>query len=53
MSAAGLKEEVELARKELRAEHLEKGERLRHYLFDHLEEEEAKEMERVRLGKEK
>lgn len=53
MSAAGLKEEVELARKELRTEHLGKGEGLRHYLFDHLEEEEAKEMERVRLGKEK
>ena len=53
MSAAGLKEEVELARKELREEHLGRGEGLRHYLFDHLGEEEAEEMERVRLGKNK
>ena len=52
MSAAGLKEEVELARKELREEHLGRGEGLRHYLFDHLGEEDAEEMERVRLGKE-
>ena len=52
MSAAGLKEEVELAGKELREEHLERGEGLRHYLFDHLGEAEAEEMERVRLGKE-
>lgn len=53
MSAAGLKEEVELARRELKEAHLNKGGHLRHYLFDHLEEEDAKEMERVRLGKEK
>lgn len=53
MSAAGLKEEVELARKELKTEHLGKGGQLRHYLLDHLEEEDAKEIERVRLGKEK
>ena len=52
MSASGLKEEVELARKELREEHLGRGEGLRHYLFDHLGEEDAEEMERVRLGKE-
>ncbi len=53
MSAAGLREEMELAREELKAEHLSKGARLRHYLFDHLEEETAKEMERVRLGKDR
>ena len=51
MSAAGLMEEVELARKELREEQLEKGELLKNYLFDCLDEEEAREMERVRLGK--
>ena len=49
MSAAGLKEEVELARKELKEDHLGKGGHLRHYLFDHLEEDDAREMERVRL----
>ena len=53
MSAAGIREEMELAREELKAEHLSKGARLRHYLFDHLEEETAKEMERVRLGKDR
>ena len=51
MSAAGLKEEVELARKELKEDHLGKGGQLRHYLFDHLEEDDAREMERVRLGR--
>ena len=53
MSAAGLREEVERARKELRAEHLGRGDALRHYLFDHLGEDEAEEMERLRLGKER
>ena len=52
MSAAGLREEVERARKELRAEHLGRGDALRHYLFDHLGEDETEEMERLRLGKE-
>ena len=51
MSAAGLKEEVELAFAELRGEHLTAGEHLRNYLFDYLEKETAEEMERVRLGK--
>ena len=51
MSAAGLKEEVELAFAELRGEHLNRGEHLRNYLFDYLEKETAEEMERVRLGK--
>lgn len=51
MSAAGLKEEIGFARKELRAEHLGKDVRLGRYLFDHLEEDEAKAMERLRLGK--
>lgn len=52
MSAAGLKEEVELALREIRGEHLGKGDVLRTYLFDCLEEESAKEMEDIRLGKE-
>ena len=51
MSAAGLKEEVELALKEIRGEHLEKGDILRTYLFDYLGEDTAKEMEEIRLGK--
>ena len=51
MSAAGLKEEVELALREIRGEHLEKGGILRTYLFDYLGEDTAKEMEEIRLGK--
>ena len=51
MSAAGLKEEVELALSEIRGEHLGKGDILRTYLFDYLGEDTAKEMEDVRLGK--
>ena len=51
MSAAGLKEEVELALREIRGEHLEKGGILRTYLFDYLGEDTAKEMEDIRLGK--
>ena len=53
MSAAGLREEVERARKELRAEHLGRGDALRHYLFAHLGEDEAEEMERLRTWKRK
>lgn len=51
MSAAGLKEEVELALNEIRGEHLGKGDILRTYLFDYLGEDTAKEMEDVRLGR--
>lgn len=51
MSAAGLKEEVELALREIRGEHLGKGGVLRTYLFDCLEEDDAKKIEKVRLGK--
>lgn len=51
MSAAGLKEEVELAISELRGEHLSREGALRTYLFDSLEGETAKKMEHVRLGK--
>ncbi len=51
MSAAGLKEEVELALREIRGEHLEKGDILRTYLFDCLKEEEADRLEQMRLGR--
>ncbi len=50
MSAAGLKEEVELALREIRGEHLGRGDILRTYLFDCLEEDEAKKIEQMRLG---
>ena len=53
MSAAGLREEVELAIREMRGEHLGKGGTLRTYLFDCLEEEAAGEIEKVRLGEKK
>jgi len=53
MSAPGLKEEVELALKELRGEHLGRQINLKNYLLDYLDEETAKQMEEIRLGKEK
>lgn len=53
ISAAGLKEEVQLALHELRGEHLSCSESLKNYLFDYLEEETARKMEQVRLGKRK
>ena len=53
MSAPGLKEEVELALKELRGEHLGSQVNLKNYLLDYLDEETAKQMEEIRLGKEK
>ena len=51
MSAPGLKEEVELALRELRGEHLEKSVTLKNYLLDYLDEETAQQMEAIRLGK--
>ena len=53
MSAPGLKEEVELALKELRGEHLGRQVNLKNYLLDYLDEETAKQMEEIRLEKEK
>lgn len=53
MSAPGLKEEVELALKELRGEHLGRQVNLKNYLLDYLDEKTAKQMEEIRLGKEK
>lgn len=50
MSAAGLKDEVELALKEIRSEHLDREGHLRNYLFDYLEKDTARTMEQVRLG---
>ena len=52
LSAAGLKEEVELALKELRGEHLGQTS-IRNYLFDYLQEKDAKELEEIRLGRKK
>ena len=49
MSAPGLKEEVELALKELRGEHLGRQVNLKNYLLDYLDEETAKQMEEIRL----
>ena len=52
LSAAGLKEEVELVLKELRGEHLKQS-GVRNYLFDYLQEKDAEELEKIRLGKKK
>ena len=51
MSAAGLKEEVELALREMRGEHLGEKGSVRNYLFDYLDDKDAEELEKVRLGK--
>nr|WP_294492969.1 TetM/TetW/TetO/TetS family tetracycline resistance ribosomal protection protein [uncultured Mediterraneibacter sp.] len=53
MSASGLREDVELAIREIRGEHLGKEGALKTYLFDCLEDDTAREMEHVRLGKKK
>lgn len=53
LSAAGLKEEVELMEKEIRCEYLGKNTEGRNYLFDSMSEDLAEEMERVRLGERK
>lgn len=52
LSAAGLWEEVELSRQEVRAGYLKRGPQgEKNYLFDHLPEELSRVMEEVRLGK--
>lgn len=53
MSAPGLKEEVERVFTEMRGEHLGKDPGIRNYLFDHLDDQAARELEKVRLGKDK
>ena len=50
MSAQGLKDEVELVRKEIRSEYLEKQKSSKNYLFENLPEEMARHMEDIRLG---
>lgn len=50
LSAAGLKEEVELMLQEIRREFLGRGPEERNYLFDYLSKELSDEMEAVRLG---
>ena len=51
ISARELEEEVEMVRREIRQEFLEKRHGGRNYLFDHLEDDLAEEMEKIRLGK--
>lgn len=52
LSAKELHTEIGLAQKELCENHMEKAESTKNYLFHYLDEETAKEMEEVRLGKE-
>ena len=53
MSAAGLREEVEMALKEMREEYSSQEGGSRNYLFDYLKEEDARELEKMRLGEKK
>ena len=53
ISARGLKEEIEETRKQLRQEWHQRRQSSHTYLFDHADEETAKLMEEVRLGKKK
>ena len=51
MSAAGLLEDVELMKQEIRADYLEKQAGGKNYLFDHLDDSMNELMEDVRLGR--
>ncbi len=51
MSAPELWKEIELTRQEIRKEHLKHSPGAKNYLFDHLDEELAKQMEDIRLGR--
>ena len=51
MSAAGLREEVEMALGEMREEYPSEKGGARNYLFDYLKEEDARELEKMRLGR--
>ena len=53
MSAPGLLEEVKEMEKEIREEFLKLAPDDRNYLFDHMDKELLKEMENIRLGKDK
>ena len=49
-AAGGLGEEVERGLREMRGDYLGKEGEARKYLFDYLKEEDARELEKVRLG---
>lgn len=51
ISSREFKEEVELVRRQIREEYESRRETGKNYLFDHMDEEMAEEMEEVRLGK--
>ena len=53
ISARELEEEVEIMKRELREQYLNRHRGGKNYLFDHMEEELAEQMERIRLGEEK
>ena len=53
LSAQDLKEEVERTSEQIRREYLEQQQQGHNYLFDHLDEELAKQVEEMRLGKKK
>ena len=51
ISAREFREDVKIMEQELREEYLERHDSSRNYLFDHMDEEMAGQMEDVRLGK--
>lgn len=53
LSASDLQQEVERIEEQIRSEHLEKQGDQKHYLFDQVDETLAKELESIRLGKNK
>lgn len=53
LSAKGLKEEIDEANRQLRLDWHQHRQSSKNYLFDHISEELAQEMEQVRLGKKK
>ena len=53
ISAREFKEEVEIVRRQIQEEYENRKERGKSYLFDSMDEEMAKEMEEVRLGRKK
>ena len=53
ISAKGLREEIEETNRQLRLDWHQHRQSSRNYLFDHISEELAQEMEQVRLGKKK
>lgn len=51
MSASGLKEEVKVMQEEIRKEFLKKAPEDKNYLFDHMDQKMAEEMENIRLNR--